>query len=167
MAQDKEIKSLKTTISLLQDQLAQKENKANESIMSTENEGALDLLNNTLSEILEFEESMVHTSFSQEKLTFENKIRLLEQHAVEFRRVITSKNTELEEKEGLMKERIKKLEEALDLSVKKYKKVKKNWKESLNRSEELEREVEKTKRALKRTKGEFEAIEALMKEANF
>ena len=160
LAKDKEIKSLNTTISLLQDQLAQKETKANESTMSTDNESSIDLLNETLSEILESGESMVQTSFSQEKLTFENKIKLLEQHAVEFRRVITNKNTELEKKETAMLARIKNLEDALDLSVRKYKKVKRLLKESLEKADKLSIE-------LKRTKGELEAIEAIMKDTNF
>ena len=165
-AQTKEIKSLKNTNAILRDQLIEQKN-VSESIMSTDNESSLDLLKNTLSEILESGESMLQTSFSQDRLTLENKIRLLEEHAVEFRRLINNKNTEMKDKETAMQERIGELEETLDLTVKKYKKVKRNWKESLDESEELKTELETSKNKLRKAKSKLKEFEALMQDTKF
>ena len=165
-AQTKEIKSLNNTITILQDQLAQ-QRTISESVKGTENEGALDLLKDTLSEILESGETMLKASFTEEKHTLESKIQLLEQHTLEFRTLIQNKNTELKDKEAALEARIEELEEALDLSVKKYKKIKRLLKESLDKQDELKLELRTVNDKLKDERYRLKEFEDLIKQTKF
>ena len=120
-----------------------------ESFLSNEGrEGASNLLDNTLSEILESGDSILQTSFSEDRFTLQNKVNLLEQQIDEFRKHLAQKNaqhTQMKTRIDELEAESKELEEQLKNSVtlEKYKKCKKLYKTFFQKSEQLEEELKR------------------------